>query len=227
MARLNWYMATAPDPLCRSKCLLEHARRPQRLRPPETPSTTANTEVDEKERDKGRTVKVLGSRADLKHLMTPERDRVFGARQLSARSASRARPRRDHRVALPSNAGSAAGKSARRCAPRLSVRASAQRAISRASGMRVAQQTREALAACARCRRRATAPRASRPRPALGRARRERVQLGGSPAARGAGSGWTARSRRRARANTKHSLSELDASRLAPCSPVHDDSPTA
>ena len=29
------------------------------------------------------------------------------------------------------------------------------------------------------------------------------------------------------RANTKHSLSEFDASRLAPCSPVHEDSPTA
>ncbi len=39
----------------------------------------------------------------------------------------------------------------------------------------------------------------------------------------GSASAWaTAR-----RANTKHSLSELEASRLAPCRPVHEDSPTA
>src|SRR5438128_2217866 len=44
---------------------------------------------------------------------------------------------------------------------------------------------------------------------------------------RGAGGGWASACATARRANTKHSLSELDASRLAPCRPVLDASPTA
>ena len=76
-------------------------------------------------------------------------------------------------------------------------------------------------------------PAASRTRPAYlqsasrvpSSGRGSGAAVGGLPAMAGAGSSIAASAARRP--NTKHSLSELEASRLAPCTPVQAHSPTA
>ena len=106
-------------------------------------------------------------------------------------------------------------------------RASAQRAISRASGCGSSSSRRRPSRVRTMPASRHSAARVA----ALGAAggageRAQRARARRPSAARGGAGSDRARATAR-RANTKHSLSEFEARRLAPCRPVQEDSPTA
>ena len=136
-----------------------------------------------------------------------------------------AAPRRSSRGA-PSNARVRSGKSRRWWAPRLSVRASAQCGDQRA---RAGAGRRRARAGPSPSRSRpASRHSASRLAGEIGWRRRRRRAGRPVGAARRARARARRAAARAARApNTKHSVSEFEASRLAPCRPVHEHSPTA
>ena len=121
----------------------------------------------------------------------------------------------------PSRAGSVAGKSARACAPRVSSRSSARGRDEPRERVRVVEQRRAGRRRRARGRRAATSPCGSR-----ASARERSRPCGGGARRRAAAARRAPRSAAR-RPNTKHSDSELEASRLAPCRPVQAHSPTA
>ena len=146
-----------------------------------------------------------------------------GRAVLNSRSEVGSRPcagRVTWRPSRPGRARGSRGADGRRGSPRGPARSAA---IRRTSGCGSARRRAQARRRRARARRGATAP-----------ARALRVErrraLGGGRAGRQRMPGCAARRAPRAAArapNTKHSVSELEASRLAPCRPVHEHSPTA
>ena len=153
----------------------------------------------------------------------------------SRRPAWRARARRRSGPALPADGvlvgddgvasverRVALGVVERRCAPRLSV--ARERAARDQPGkrMRVLQQPREALRVAHDAGVAPTAPRAWSARRTRARAARAAPSSSAPCGASGGGAGCESACSTARRANTKHSLSEFEARRLAPCRPVQD-----
>ena len=119
----------------------------------------------------------------------------------------------------PSSAGSRSGNSSRRWDPRDSSRSSAKRAIRRASGYG-SESSRSSSSAL-----RSGPGELPDGLPGLGEGR---VEAPGGRSAAGRRGPSAAEAARAALApSTKHSVSEFEASRFAPCSPVQAHSPTA
>ncbi len=220
-------MAT-PDPLC----LLEHTPRSQRLREPAFPSTCRNTQVITTDRDK----------AELRNFQ--ERPLSGSAAGLRVAQSAPALPleRRLRAVALarPVVVGRAVDDdvAAVERGVALGVVAAGVGAAALLAGERAGGDQRARAGAVCEQRLRPLGVRDD----AGVACRAARAWRARRPAARGARAGgrarrprpraWRRRARRARQAprgapKTKHSLSELDASRLAPCRPVQEDSPTA